>query len=1042
MVKKTLHFSFKAILFKLKVLGAFGFFAFFLFALFALRVSMSPLDVSFAKDYLTNALRDKVTGNYALMDRVTMHWPDINGPLYLEFLNGQLMNKDGVVILSVDEAAISVSRLGLLQGRVLPKSIILKEPSLRFVRMLGGGFQFDAGLQSSGASSDEQFQLTTRIFNFIARPGVQAESNSLIARLEVFAIEDARVLIDDQIAQQSWSFPDFDMALYSTRTGLKGSVDMVMPDVGLEASGMHLDMDYVWDQKIVALSADLKALDIKALASKVPELGMLAQQNIVFDARVETLLDEEFNPSDIRVQIGSEAGEIVHADLSDAPVPYRDLSLNASYNYSGKTLAVKDTSVTVKDIKLQAEASVTHDDKTVHGPAKLWIDAVEHSVFVGVWPQFLEGHNSEKWIVQRMSGGAFKDVSVVFDLMGRKQDVWDFSLQNVIADFSFDKMHVDYQAPLDAGSSLSGAGRFDVNADSLVIDIAKGKIGEMETYESRMIFHDLAVKGKGHADLSIGLRGNISDMLRYIAKEPIGLNDIGLDAQAVKGQADLRVGLKFPTRKGVKKDEFKVEVDGRLKDVLFPDIVDSLDLSGGPLALTIKKGVVGLKGKAMLESREAELSYETFLDRSDRPYNEKISVKIMADPNIRQMMGVDLSDFIEGSIFADVVYASYKDGTAKADIRADLRPSVFFVSPFGFVKPSGEAASAQMSAYFKNKKITGIKNLEGKGALFSFSDASLEFQQKEGALQLVSGLFPKFMLDQTKGALKFVYDDGGALNLDLDADVLDAQPFMEPSPEGDAPYESPAMKISMQADMIITAPERNLKNGVLNLDVDDEGVFKQWVFDAVAGQGGVSARYQPDAQGQRIFTMKSEDAGALLKALGIFDTMVGGVIDIKGVPLRDARDRSLKGKARIRDFRVIDAPVFAQVLSLLSLQGVPETGMAFEKLEADFNWIYQKGGSVLKLKDGRTSGNSLGLLFEGSYDSGTQFIDLSGTVVPMSGLNKVIGKIPLVGDILTGGSGGVFAATFGIKGPGDDPKVSANPLSVITPGILRRILWE
>ena len=60
----------------------------------------------------------------------------------------------------------------------------------------------------------------------------------------------------------------------------------------------------------------------------------------------------------------------------------------------------------------------------------------------------------------------------------------------------------------------------------------------------------------------------------------------------------------------------------------------------------------------------------------------------------------------------------------------------------------------------------------------------------------------------------------------------------------------------------------------------------------------------------------------------------------------------------------------------------------------------------------------------------------------MDGLNKVIGSIPIVGDILTGGSGGVFAATYSVKGPSENPEISANPLSVLTPGILRRILWE
>jgi hypothetical protein len=93
------------------------------------------------------------------------------------------------------------------------------------------------------------------------------------------------------------------------------------------------------------------------------------------------------------------------------------------------------------------------------------------------------------------------------------------------------------------------------------------------------------------------------------------------------------------------------------------------------------------------------------------------------------------------------------------------------------------------------------------------------------------------------------------------------------------------------------------------------------------------------------------------------------------------------------------------------------------------------------LKDGRTSGNSLGLTFEGTYDSAISKVDISGTIIPLSGLNNILQDIPLVGNIL-GGSTGLFAATYTIKGEGKEPDVSVNPLSVLAPGILRNILFE
>ena len=172
----------------------------------------------------------------------------------------------------------------------------------------------------------------------------------------------------------------------------------------------------------------------------------------------------------------------------------------------------------------------------------------------------------------------------------------------------------------------------------------------------------------------------------------------------------------------------------------------------------------------------------------------------------------------------------------------------------------------------------------------------------------------------------------------------------------------------------------------------------------------------------------------------------GGTLVIYGEPIRGVFDRNLVGAAEIRDFKVVDAPALAQLLSVMSLPGVVKNlngeGLAFKKMKADFDFLYRPNGSLLVLKDGRTSGNTLGLTFDGTFDNAASTVDVNGTIIPLSGVNKIIGDIPLVGDILTGGTGALIAATYSMKGPGDDPKVVVNPLSVLTPGILRRILFE
>ena len=94
---------------------------------------------------------------------------------------------------------------------------------------------------------------------------------------------------------------------------------------------------------------------------------------------------------------------------------------------------------------------------------------------------------------------------------------------------------------------------------------------------------------------------------------------------------------------------------------------------------------------------------------------------------------------------------------------------------------------------------------------------------------------------------------------------------------------------------------------------------------------------------------------------------------------------------------------------------------------------------MLKVTDAKATGLSLGYTAGGTIDIDAEVVDFEGTVVPAYVINSVLGHIPLLGTLFTGGEkgGGVFAATYRMTGPMDDPEVSVNPLSILAPGFLR-----
>ena len=217
------------------------------------------------------------------------------------------------------------------------------------------------------------------------------------------------------------------------------------------------------------------------------------------------------------------------------------------------------------------------------------------------------------------------------------------------------------------------------------------------------------------------------------------------------------------------------------------------------------------------------------------------------------------------------------------------------------------------------------------------------------------------------------------------------------------------------------------------------------MLDATVRDGApVTLRYSSES-----LLLESDNAGSALTALGITERVRGGKLRITGYPIKDGKPGDMQGKLLIEDFGVRGAPAIAKLINLLSLPGLlsileQDTGLRFARAESELTVLNPPSGLQINFREGRTTGASLGLTFEGNVDTGAGTMDLRGTVVPMSGVNSMLSSIPLVGDILTGGKkgGGIFAATYSMKGPTSDPDVSINPLSVLTPGILRRILFE
>ena len=145
-------------------------------------------------------------------------------------------------------------------------------------------------------------------------------------------------------------------------------------------------------------------------------------------------------------------------------------------------------------------------------------------------------------------------------------------------------------------------------------------------------------------------------------------------------------------------------------------------------------------------------------------------------------------------------------------------------------------------------------------------------------------------------------------------------------------------------------------------------------------------------------------------------------------------------KLKIEKFKVINAPAMVKLLSLADLGGLADLaegeGLSFDVLE--INMIKTK--DLLKFNEILAHGPSVSVLMEGYQNP--NITSLKGTLIPAKNLNKLISKIPVIGNIVIPKEvgEGLFGISFRMKGPPGKIKTTINPIKTITPRFIQKIL--
>lgn len=514
------------------------------------------------------------------------------------------------------------------------------------------------------------------------------------------------------------------------------------------------------------------------------------------------------------------------------------------------------------------------------------------------------------------------------------------------------------------------------------------------------------------------------------------LKDLPVDASRANGTLEAELSLAFNafgddggggtgTGKSVNWDRLDYDVEATLKQAgnltLFHGI--TLDTLSGRFKADEQTQHIELNGKS--GAQPYSLRYDKQAGRA-----AALSFTGRVNTQLISRLMPELATYVSGRPRLSL-QAAYAGGTLRdVRLKADLGEAELRLRDIHYHKPRGQPASlsldpAQDGAYSWHYDAAGLK-----------AGGTLRYDAAAGTLSALS--------------LRRLESDGQDIALDyrrladgyrvaLSGRRLDLSPFWKP--EADTPFslsDFPPVRLDVDLAELRFPGGKAMRQVQGHLHCSSTRCESADLSAQLPADGRVSLHIGREG-GTRHFSLQATQTGELLRLLHIHDRLYGGTADITGSYDDSAPHRPLSGRAIVTDFVIRDAPILGRIFNASSLPGLLDSltgaGIRFEKFAGDFTFA----DDLLRLREAKASGPSLGILISGDLNLRTDMLDISGNLAPAYVINSLLGKIPLIGEALVGGEGeSIFAVNYSVKGDMDNPTITTNPLSALTPGFTRR----
>lgn len=636
------------------------------------------------------------------------------------------------------------------------------------------------------------------------------------------------------------------------------------------------------------------------------------------------------------------------------------------------------------------------------------------------------------WMRENMTAARVIEADAIVRLGGDERE-------EVKIDFTFDGAEGAYLAPMPPIRDAVGAGQVDLQTFTLSLDagnVSVGDAGVLDVAGSTFVIEDL-----NHPDTpgtaTVFAKGPTKAALALLDTEPLKLvSALGAPLGEVGGDAEVKAVASFPLLKDLLLEDVKVSAEAKLTDValIAPGLGERL--TAKELAMAADTSAFTIGGDVVLSGMAANVEWEEVFS----PASRRVDVRARVVPADLARFGFEQPWFTDGSALVRARVTPRANG-ARISIDADLARADLSVKEIVWSKPAGSSSKASLTADIGGAGTT-LSGIEFESADLIF-DGSAAIGA-EGGLDRVALNRVRYRgavdlgLEAVRNNRRWRVDvSGRRLDLGKLEDLTGGADDFASSGRKRRPY---SFRVNYEIGELRVNEGQYFRTVKGFADQSRDGATTLRVNGDLQGGGRVRFEYMRDEQGKGSVRLRARDAGRFLRDAGIFDDGSGGDLLIRG-DIGGGDAFAVNGRVVVRDLVIHDDAKLEQMLEGADLadlkQSMREDGIYFSSIRAPFRYADDR----VVLSDAVAKSSSIGVNVSGAYHVGREEMDFDGVFTPLYALNSALGGIPLLGDILTGGKGqGLFAFNFAVRGNAKNPKVSVNPLSVLTPGIFRKIL--